>query len=447
MKQAIAKLAREKGVDIVVECVDIKVGRKIDPSYAKIRQKYLEAIKAGTYHAILLSPPCSTFTRACWRNFRGPRPVRSFQFPRGLKILTAIERRKCNLGNVFADFAWEVVLLAEENDSVAFLAFENPENLGTIMYGPNQGGRPASMWQWRAFDRAIAAGTIKTFAIHQADFGVEYPKPTRFVWKSSTELPQCCKMGPPYFDTEGKYLGPLKQIPGKMRQSTGPFLTTGTEQWPPALCTWIATHLVESLVSLPASTESGGRGATHTAATSTSSSSAATLSFPVNPPEGPAILGGWGEPRSCPTVSGAKGFHDGGGLCSPGRWPPERRWRPNDDHWCKLRHDMWGIVMEVIGSESKLEKECFHMATKGEKGCNLVSHEGLRQKLLDLWKAWLGERGLAEEGLCDITPGQPQTAKGHSGGGRRPRQRILAPGGRRAASWSQDSTTKNATCV
>ena len=63
--------------------------------------------------------------------------------------------------------------------------------------------------------------------------------------------------------------------------------------------------------------------------------------------------------------------------------------------------------MSWVGSESRLEKECFHMATRGEKGCNLVTDMGLRQKLLELWEVWLGERGLATEGLCDITPGQP----------------------------------------
>ena len=139
MKQAIAKLAKAKGKNVIVECVDVQVGNKIDLSYAKIRQKYLDAVKAGVCQAILLSPPCSTFSRACWRNFKGPRPVRSFKFRRGLKVLTAIERQKCNLGNTFADFAWEVVRIAADTDRIVFLAFENPEDLGTITHGPNQG--------------------------------------------------------------------------------------------------------------------------------------------------------------------------------------------------------------------------------------------------------------------------------------------------------------------
>ena len=279
------------------------------PYHAKIRQKCLGAIKAGVYQAILLSPPCSTFSRACWRNFKGPRPVRSFKFGRGLQVLTTVERRKCNLGDTFADFVWEVVSIAANTDTVVLMAFENPEDLGTITHGPNQGGRPASVWQWDDLFKLIATGKIQTFALHQSDFGVDYPKPTRFIWKGTTELPSCCKQGPPVFDSEGFY--PLQRVPGKMVHPSGPFLTTGTEQWPPALCTWSATHLMEALETLPATTASGEVGA--------STSTPSEQPFPINPPEGPALLGGWGEPRSCPTVSGTKGFHDGGGLCSPGR--------------------------------------------------------------------------------------------------------------------------------
>ena len=258
MKQAIAKVAKARGNNVIVECVDVQIGNKIDLSYATIRQKYLDAIRSKVYQAILLSPPCSTFSRACWRNFKGPRPVRNFRQRRGLQVLTAIERRKCNLGNTFADFAWEIVSLAVDIDSIVFLAFENPEDLGSINYGPHKGGRPASMWQWEQFHDLISTGKVQTFAIHQSDFGVDYPKPTRFVWKGTADLPSCCKKGPPTVDTEGNYLGPLDRSPGKLRQSTGPFLTTGTEQWPPALCSWIATHLMDALVTLPATTASGG---------------------------------------------------------------------------------------------------------------------------------------------------------------------------------------------
>ena len=133
MKQAIADSQdrQSQGQDgHGIECVNVQVGNKIDLSYAKIRQKYLDATRAGVYRAVPLSPPCSTFSRACWRNFKGPRPVRSFKLPRGLQVLTTVERRKCNLGNAFAEFAWEVVRAVADSDIiVVFLAFENPDSL------------------------------------------------------------------------------------------------------------------------------------------------------------------------------------------------------------------------------------------------------------------------------------------------------------------------------
>ena len=54
------------------------------------------------------------------------------------------------------------------------------------------------------------------------------------------------------------------------------------------------------------------------------------------PPEvpvlSPAISAGWrggGLPRMARHIGGDKPFNDGGGLCSPGRWPPEKRRLPS----------------------------------------------------------------------------------------------------------------------
>ena len=40
----------------------------------------------------------------------------------------------------------------------------------------------------------------------------------------------------------------------------------------------------------------------------------------------PRLLGGHGPPRRCHQNDGIKDFHDGGGLCSPGRWRPLHAW-------------------------------------------------------------------------------------------------------------------------
>ena len=59
------------------------------------------------------------------------------------------------------------------------------------------------------------------------------------------------------------------------------------------------------------------------------------IEAPVNaePPElVPAVSAGWrgsGPPRVARHIGGDKPFCDGGGLCSPGRWPPAKRRLPS----------------------------------------------------------------------------------------------------------------------
>ena len=100
------------GYKIRMTCVDIQRRPSVDLAKSKERQKLLARIRAQEFDAILLSPPCSTFSRAPWANFKGPRPVRSAAKPRGLDKLTATERDRCILGNIFADSTCEVVELA-----------------------------------------------------------------------------------------------------------------------------------------------------------------------------------------------------------------------------------------------------------------------------------------------------------------------------------------------
>ena len=153
------------GRKLHMTCVDIQRKPSIDLAKSKERQRLLTRIRAQEFHAILLSPPCSTFSRAPWATFKGPRPVRSAARPRGLDKLTAAERDRCILGNIFADFTWEVVELAIEVN-VSFLLLEQPEDLGMLAKGPYKGQRPASMWQWPAMDRVAKLPQVTTLALH-----------------------------------------------------------------------------------------------------------------------------------------------------------------------------------------------------------------------------------------------------------------------------------------
>ena len=215
MQSCLKQLCATEGLNLEMLCVDIKRKPWIDLSQSRERDKLVEQIKQGMFDAIIISPPCSTFSRACWANHRGPRPVRSYKSPEGLDTLTAAERRRCILGNIFADFTWEVLTLTSAMH-LSFVLLEQPEDLGAMAYGPHAGERPASMWQRPAFADIMAKPDWKTFAFHQGNFGAGYPKPTRLpiFAKENFTLPSFCYEGPPSFDNKGFYLGPLPMAKG-----------------------------------------------------------------------------------------------------------------------------------------------------------------------------------------------------------------------------------------
>ena len=71
MTSCLQEMCRTSGYKLDMDCIDIKRKPRVDLSYSKQRKKILKKMKAGAYDAILLSPPCSTFTRAVWANFNG----------------------------------------------------------------------------------------------------------------------------------------------------------------------------------------------------------------------------------------------------------------------------------------------------------------------------------------------------------------------------------------
>ena len=78
--------------------------------------------------------------------------------------------------------------------------------------------------------------------------------------------------------------------------------TTGSEQWPVAMCQWLSAMLLSSCL-LPAKD-----------AVCAAPDDMLQDSFPINEPEGPRVLGGTGPPRFCGQLGGGKPYHDGGGY-------------------------------------------------------------------------------------------------------------------------------------
>lgn len=388
---------------VQVEMVDIQVRPYLDVTLPKVREYLLNKISTGQYYAVLLSPPCSTFSRATWANRKGPRPVRSFVFPRGFKRLTWSERKRADWGNVLADFSF--LAFAAQADTEGLALFENPEDLGAVKSGENQGNRPSSMWQWLDFDTLLEREGITTAAFYQQDFGTEYLKPTRLLLCKFGKLPSFFLQGKPFFDDQGYYMGPLQQRAATKQLigfSAGHFQTTGTEQWPSEMCKWIAGEILGSFLQKTSHKET-----TIVTATEGAGDKLDNAVFPVSKPEGRKLVGGMGEPRFCHTPGKSRAFHDGAGLASMGRWDVEQRIWSQNKFWQILREKTVQLVIEHLPPGTNLDRTCFEMAVKGEAGCSLVKNEELKQSLRKLWIGLLQEHGCKGEHLDKVAEGQP----------------------------------------
>ena len=384
-----------------VEMVDIQVRPFLDLTRAEVQQRLLNKIASGRYDAVIFSPPCSTFSRVVWANRRGPRPVRAFTKPRGLVRLSWAERKRANWGNTMADFTYKAFeLQARQPEGIA--VFENPEDLGAVKSGENFGIRPASMWQWPQFAALLELEQVQSIAFYQQDFGTEYLKPTRLLLAHVSELPESFVQGPPTFDDQGFYTGPLRSR-AAVRQLVGAsgnaFATTGTEQWPSNFCKWVATMVLQQfLAKQKISPAIAGEGKLQ---------NSDSTDFPTLEPDGDKLTGGHGPPRQCQQPGKERQFHDGAGLPSMGRWDPDKRIWNNNTFWRELRKETMDLIVQHLGDERKLDRACFEMAVKGEAGCDIVCDENLKQNLRELWMRKLRQHGSVLEALDYRALGQP----------------------------------------
>ena len=121
----------------------------------------------------------------------------------------------------------------------------------------------------------------------------------------------------------------------------------------------------------------------------------------------PPVPGGEGPARVCREPWGSKPFHDGAGLCSPGRWDPARRKYCCAEGWEDLRLKLDNILLEHAGGDVQMDRAPFEMAAKGELGCGLVSDPALHEKLIGAMVEHLQQKDSGQSDLDCVDPGQP----------------------------------------
>ena len=204
---------------------------------SSVAERCLREIENYEWDVVLVTPPCSTFSRArCVQP--GPRPLRSRLYPLGFPWLSDAHRTVVEQGNEFVSFSFRICAAALSN-SIPFL-LEHPEDLGTT----STGHTPASIWQLPEALALFKHESVVTFSVYQCQYGAASPKPTRFL-SSIRSLFGMPHVGPPRFDTTGRYLGPLPRYCGHRHKDRllGSASTAASAAYPAGLCAEMATWI------------------------------------------------------------------------------------------------------------------------------------------------------------------------------------------------------------
>lgn len=400
------KMAKEFKCKIEVVELDILRDRKCDFTRPKVQRKWLQRIQRGEFHALVSSPPCSTFSRAVWANDGGPFPLRSRAHLRGFPWNAPKRKTKARWGNILADFSFEAIRRQLLHPGT-FVLKEQPEDLGRTRTTRVPGQSPGSMWQFPQHELLLRSfEDLLSVVFPQSEFGTDSPKPTRLLLRTAGPIHPSMWKGLPEFDHDGFYVGPLPKQEGKQQligQVNGVFKTAAAAAWPPALCAWVARSILctfsgPKAEGRPEDGEDAGQ------------PEGAELEQPEEiddkeeegvDPTFPPHRGGYGPARTCFWKGEEVPFHDGRCLLSPGRWQRGKRKFPGGD-WQKFREKLRKTVLDCVGGEEKLERECYSMA-RGEQGCKMVQDQQLLHNIREEMRLFLG----MEESQISRAKGQP----------------------------------------
>eukprot|EP00438_Fugacium_kawagutii_P024076 Skav212939 [mRNA] locus=scaffold374:464240:467185:- [translate_table: standard] len=278
---------------------------------------------------------------------RGPPPVRMREHVWGFPWLTGRLATEAELGSALVRVAidvWTAVAQVpiSSDGYLVFMFGEHPEDLGLVVREEDRLMiTPASIWQLSQVRNLLNLSPhISTVAINQCCWGTPWRKPTRLLTTSAVVK----AWGPnewPSFDEHGRYAGPLNRSCGcqvnthlARTSNEEAFRTSGTDAYPAALDEGIAAAIMDQLSQpmAPPPEEGDDEAASKLGQEAKRSQVDVDSSGPVEVEaqaaggdswEGPTA--GWGNPIRCYYKGLFRVIHDGGGLCSPGRWPVDHR--------------------------------------------------------------------------------------------------------------------------
>ena len=266
----VQKISQKHELRVQITEVDIVNDDKHDLSKEAVKAGWMNQIQSGVYDVVLVTPPCSTFTRARCANKRGPPPIRSKQHPKGFPWLRAELRKQAELGNRLVDVMEECYKAAAQARKLVrklvLLFSEHPEDLGRVYREEdNLQLDPASIWQSESVRNLLQLDLdLFTVGFNQCCFGAPYKKPTRII-SNIPGLQSWGFSGWPLFDEANTYLGPIRacgcqvRITLAKRGNSEGFRTAGTSAYPAQMDESLAQAVVMALKSMLSSPSEGGR--------------------------------------------------------------------------------------------------------------------------------------------------------------------------------------------
>ena len=328
------------------------------------------------------------------------------------------------LGNALVRFSirvWEAVSKHpfSFDGMVVFIFGEHPEDLGVVIREEDRARIiPASIWQIQQIRDLVDSveNSLGTVAINQCCWGAPWRKPTRLICNSKHVLVWGSNRWPE-FDSQGFYAGPLTKScvchisTSLVKESNDVnFRTTGTDAYPPKLDEAIAAAIMAEFSGPSTSGSVGGGGCPEVKGQSSGvvpfepgrrnqrssgtdpdengvdkkrklgespldkssdvrsreDSSGEAESVPVESP----ARAGHGVPIRCWYKGRERSIHDGGGLCSPGRWLVKQRRQLSSESalglasCCKGEFLKW--VLSICNKKGDAVKEVFWSLAGGK---------------------------------------------------------------------------------
>lgn len=69
---SLKELEKKFGAQMQIEMIDIVRSEAHDLSKESVRKNFRDRVQAGEFDAVVITPPCSTWTRVRMANYRGP---------------------------------------------------------------------------------------------------------------------------------------------------------------------------------------------------------------------------------------------------------------------------------------------------------------------------------------------------------------------------------------